>query len=118
MQDVGFLGGHALLPADNEMCFKTQVAVRAVLLTCNEWEHFLSSGEDLTVDHTPAVVAWVQELLVAYREVAVQRLANIDKIEWNDVARSSLRLRWNQIVDAIDRFVEAGAERDSVEISN
>jgi len=106
LQDVGFLGGYALLPAENELCFKTQVAVRAMLLSANEWEHFMGSGEDLTIDHTPNVNAWVQELLVDYRELAAQRLAKMDKIEWNDVARASLTLRWSQIVDAIDRFTD------------
>lgn len=103
LQDVGFLGGYALLPASNELCFKTQVAVRAVLLTCNEWEHFLGSGEDLTIDHTESVESWVKTLLGEYRRTAEEKIAAVEKVE-NSTARSILTLRWQQIVDAIDRF--------------
>lgn len=103
LQDVGFLGGYALLPASNELCFKTQVAVRAVLLTCNEWEHYLGSGEDLTVDYTEQVDEWVKNLLVGYRETAEEKLRAVEKLE-NETMRSVLTLRWRQIVDAIDRF--------------
>lgn len=103
LQDVGFLGGYALLPASNELCFKTQVAVRAVLQTCNEWEHFLSSGEDLTVDHTQMVDDWVKALLPEYRATADEKIAAAEKLE-NETAMSILTLRWRQIVDAIDRF--------------
>lgn len=103
LQDVGFLGGYALLPATNELCFKTQVTVRALLLTCNEWEHFLSSGEDLTIDRTEEVDSWVKQLLAEYRQTAEEKMDAVRKLE-NDTARSILTLRWRQIIDAIDRF--------------
>lgn len=61
LQDVGFLGGYALLPATNELCFKTQVAIRATFQTANEWEYFIQNGEDLGEDCTPQVEKIVQK---------------------------------------------------------
>ena len=77
--------------------------MRAVLLTCNEWEHFLGNGEDLTIDHTEQVESWVKELLASYRKIAEERIAAIETLD-NKTARSTLNLRWRQIIDAIDRF--------------
>lgn len=55
LQDLGFLGAYALIPATNELCFRAQVAIRAALLTCTEWEFFATNGEDLASDQTDAV---------------------------------------------------------------
>lgn len=95
LQDVGFLGAYALLPATNELCFKTQVAVRAALQTCNEWEYFVACGEDLSEDHTLEVERFVEPLLLEYRKVA---------FEYCD-APGMIGLRWQQIGEAIDNFV-------------
>lgn len=103
LQDVGFLGSYALLPTSNELCFKTQVAVRAAMLTANEWEYFITNGEDLSVDQTPAVDAFVKELLVDYRSEAEQKLQLLSEQE-NTPASVILSLRWAQIIDAIDAF--------------
>lgn len=118
LQDVGFLGGYALLPATNDLCYKTQVAVRSLLLTSNEWEHFMSSGEDLGKDMSNAVAAYVRPLLEAYGEQANARIAEIDKVadfglvdgtlpERDLVRYKILRGRWSQISDAIKRYIEA-----------
>lgn len=106
LQDVGFLGAYSLVPATNELCFKTQVAVRAALLTCNEWEHFMSSGDDLGLDHTQQVNDFVKVLLSQYRSDAVQRLQDTSKLE-ESTARSILSQRWQQIIDAVDKFTGA-----------
>ena len=103
LADVGYLGGYSLLPAANELCFKTQVAVRAELLTCNEWEFFVGMGEDMTVDHTGEVERFVRGILSEYRDEAVEWIRESRKLEI-EVQRNLLVLRWQQIVDAIDRF--------------
>lgn len=97
LQDVGFLGAYALLPASNELCFKTQVAMRAALLTCNEWEYFVACGEDLSTDYTREVNQLVRSFLSDYRKAAAGHCN----------APGMLGLRWRQIVDAIDAFTEA-----------
>ncbi|KAF1344683.1 hypothetical protein BDV97DRAFT_402455 [Delphinella strobiligena] len=66
LQDVGFLGGYVLDPGTSEICFKTQVAVRSVLLTANEWEHYMGSGEDLASDKDTEVIEWLRPALEDY----------------------------------------------------
>lgn len=113
LQDVGFLGAYALLPAINELCFKTQVAVRAKLLTCNEWEYFMTNGEDLAEDQTAAVDQFVSSLLVTYREDAEQKLRLIDERSRDGALEKTqaalLRARWMQIYNAIQAFLEQPA---------
>ncbi len=93
--DAGYLGGYALLPAKNELCFRTQVAVRANLLTCNEWEYFVASGEDLSEDASSKVDMYVKVLLMKeYRKEAVKHAK----------ADSVIGARWKQIIAAIDKF--------------
>lgn len=94
LQDVGFLGAYALLPATNELCFKTEVAVRAALQTSNEWEYFIACGEDLSEDYSLKVRQFMYPLLVEYRKLAVARCE----------APGMIGLRWRQIMDAIDNF--------------
>ena len=106
LQDVGFLGAYALLPANNELCFKTQVAVRAAILTCNEWEYFVTNGEDLSVDYTTAVNDFVKKLLVEYRGLALGKISELRGLG-NSTAKGTLSLRWTQIIDAIDAFDRA-----------
>ena len=105
LQDVGFLGGYALLPATNEVCFKTQVAIRASMLTCNEWEYFVACGEDLATDHTGAVNDYVRSLLAVYREDAVRKLEDVRNSR-DGVHQNVLELRWNQIINGIDAFAK------------
>lgn len=111
LQDVGFLGGHALLPATNDLCFKTQVAVRAMLLTCNEWEYYVTNGEDLAEDQLTAVKEFIRPLLQQYQKEARsksvalgQRVASGKAAEENELAL--LQTRWSQIDDAIAAFLE------------
>lgn len=106
LQDVGFLGAYALLPASNELCFKTQVAIRAALLTSNEWEYYIANGEDLSIDQTPAVKDFVRKLLVDYRADSIRKLEAIRALD-DAPAEKILTLRWNQIVEAIDAFAKA-----------
>ncbi|KAK5114671.1 hypothetical protein LTR62_002244 [Meristemomyces frigidus] len=110
LRDVGFLGGYALLPASNELCFKTQVAVRAMLLTCNEWEYFMGCGEDLTEDQGKAVASFVRPLLRQFRAQAIEKLDVLQTVKFEtglEYAVSTLRTRWEQIVSAIDAFTGA-----------
>ncbi|KAK4495468.1 hypothetical protein PRZ48_013799 [Zasmidium cellare] len=109
LQDVGFLGGYALLPATNELCFKTQVAVRAMLLTANEWEYFIANGEDLSGDQSGRVREWVLGRLEEFRELAVEKIEELEGLEGEDKdAVKVLVGRWRQILEAIDRYEREG----------
>ncbi|KAK5133442.1 hypothetical protein LTR08_007684 [Meristemomyces frigidus] len=108
LQDVGFLGAYALLPATNELCFKTQVAVRAVLLTCNEWEYFMASGEDLRADQTAAVKAYLMPLLSRYSTLATDNLNLLlseRPVGYQQSAADVLITRWTQIQEALVAYV-------------
>ena len=110
LQDVGFLGGYALLPNTGELCFKTQVAVRSVLLTANEWEHFMGSGEDLADDKENEVQDWLKPCLQSYikeAKEAVDALKSLSEAKTGDLA-NKLRLllaRWEQIQGALEDFL-------------
>lgn len=111
LQDVGFLGGYALLPATNELCFKTQVAVRAVLLTANEWEYFIANGEDLSGDQSERVREWVLVRLRGFRELAEEKIGELEELEEGKEDAEAVRVlvgRWRQILEAIERYEETG----------
>ena len=103
LQDVGFLGGYALLPATNELCFKTQVAIRATFLTANEWEYFMQNGEDLTSEHTLEVEKMVQDMCMPYVD-EVQLMIEVLRKAKQTPKHSLLHERWSQISDAFSHF--------------
>ncbi|KXT04762.1 hypothetical protein AC578_9747 [Pseudocercospora eumusae] len=111
LQDVGYLGSYALLPATNEICFKTQVAVRAELLTANEWEYFISNGEDLSNDQSEKVKRWLEPFLDGYRSDAESKIAELKAMKPRKSEAGPVQLllaRWQQIHDALDAFVREG----------
>ena len=112
LQDVGFLGSYSLIPSTGELCFKTQVAIRATMLTANEWEYFILNGEDLSVDYTPTVNTYVKQLLTDYRSEAEQKLQLLAE-QAQTTAQGLLILRWSQIIDAIDTFEAFSTFSDS-----
>jgi hypothetical protein len=106
LQDVGFLGAYALVPSESqnsrfELCFKTQVAIRAQLLSSNEWEYFMAHGEDLSTDYSEAVRTWVRPLLRGYYEEAQRQ---IKMLKNEKPQHKLLRGRWEQICEAISAF--------------
>lgn len=142
LQDVGFLGAYALLPGEYpcdhsgatkqdgddspdltegcsatcrqpwELCFKTQVAVRAVLLTANEWEYFVTNGEDLSGDKSTAVNEWLRPHLQALKSEATEKIVALEKLstallEEHAVAVSMLKERWGQIEVHVELFLDS-----------
>ncbi|EME38939.1 hypothetical protein DOTSEDRAFT_75593 [Dothistroma septosporum NZE10] len=110
LQDVGFLGGYALLPGTNELCFKTQVAIRAILLTANEWEYFIANGEDLSGDQSAKVRSWLKPRMKEYRKAAASKQEELEKLEVKDEEQEAVRLlklRWRHIQDAVNAFLAA-----------
>lgn len=111
MSDVGYLGGYALDPTTNDICFKTQVAVRSVILTANEWEHFMGSGEDLAADKEADVKEWLKPALESYAKEAQEAVERVhDQLETSkEPLKSKLRLlqvRWEQIRIALEGFLK------------
>lgn len=103
-----------------DICFKTQVAVRAELLTANEWEYFVANGEDLSGDKSAAVGKWLAPVLQKYRHRAHGAWADlagqtkgVDPPKVKDVkagghglAIQILTTRWLQHVDAIGSAID------------
>ena len=102
LQDVGFLGAYALLPQSNELCFKTQVAVRARLLTANEWEYFMTNGEDMSSDQSVAVKAFMVPLMRTYYDECVVRIGSLGG---ESTAAGLMKTRWTQIQRAVDAYI-------------
>lgn len=114
LQDVGFLGGYALLPGTNELCFKTQVAIRTKMLTANEWEYFISNGEDLSGDKSALVNQHVAEMLWDYQTEARRQIKLLSELEHrtnsthaDQISLSLLKQRWKQIGDGVKAFLDA-----------
>ena len=132
LQDVGFLGAYALLPSEypcsrkeakieaegcaancrqpSELCFKTQVAVRAVLLTANEWEYFVTNGEDLSGDKSAAVKKWLQPHLQHLAADSIKKGVALDNLaetigEQHLGAVTMLKERWKQINLHVGKFL-------------
>ena len=103
LQDVGFLGAYALLPQPNELCFKTQVAVRAQLLTANEWEYFMTNGEDMSSDQSGAVKAFMVPLMKTYHDECVMHIGSIGE---DSPAADLVKTRWTQIQRAVDAYID------------
>lgn len=130
LQDLGYHGAYALLPQENpcksthggtidcsdcadqawNVCFKTQVAVRAAILTCNEWEYYASSGEDLSVDKSQAVFRWLRPYLNEFLEDAesqITALASASGVRGDhSVAVELLSTRWTQIRDGLRSYID------------
>lgn len=114
LSDVGYLGGYSLSPATNEICFKTQVAVRAELLSANEWEYFMSCGEDLAGDKEAEVRRWLVRIFDGcVKEATAMRIRlETDGRPGNGAMpgdgseeRRLLIARWKQIEEALSTFM-------------
>ncbi|PPJ59289.1 hypothetical protein CBER1_04201 [Cercospora berteroae] len=118
LQDVGYSGSYTLFPASShrvqpEICFRTQVAVRAELLTANEWEYFMLNGEDMTSDQSGKAKEWLRPLLEEYRDQARDKLAELAKLEPEEGSADAgavfwLKIRWEQIKQALNAFLGVG----------
>jgi hypothetical protein len=95
-----------------EICFKTQVAVRAVLLTANEWEYFVTNGEDLSGDKSAAVNEWLRPHLQGLRSEAAKKIQALESLG-GDISRdhglavSMMKERWTQIDVHLGNFLES-----------
>ncbi|KAM3421977.1 hypothetical protein BST61_g2354 [Cercospora zeina] len=115
LQDVGYSGSYTLFPASShrvqpEICFRTQVAVRAELLTANEWEYFMLNGEDMTSDQSVKIKLWLRPLLEGYRDDASGKLVELSKLKPEEGSAEAgavfwLKTRWDQIEHALDAFL-------------
>ncbi|PSK34895.1 hypothetical protein B9Z65_1478 [Elsinoe australis] len=112
LEAVGYLGNYSLTPDTNELCFRTQVALRARCLTSNEWEFFMNSGDDIATDQDADVR---RDLAVFIQQAATTRATNekaLQEVKNNlpdsaDEKRACFELilqRCDQIESALTQF--------------
>lgn len=112
LQDTGYLGSYALDPKTNEICFKTQVAIRAELLTSNEWEYFIGSGEDMSSNQNKRVEKWLVNLLkqdLASAQKMVDELRDRKSTPDEAPMVSLAQARWTQIVRGLRAYIDASS---------
>lgn len=86
------------------------MAVRAELLTANEWEYFMLNGEDMTSDQSGKVKEWLTPFLEGYRDQAKEKFAELAKLNPEEGSSDAgaifwLNIRWEQIQQALDVFL-------------
>jgi len=86
--------------------------VRAVLLTANEWEYFVTNGEDLSGDKSAAVNDWLRPHLQGLKTEAaekVQALEALGREKGKDhaLAVSMMRERWTQISVHVGNYLDS-----------
>jgi hypothetical protein len=84
--------------------------VRSVLLTANEWEHFMGSGEDLADDKESEVLDWLKPSLESYIGEAKEAIAALKPLveeKTSDLANKLklLQARWEQTQSALEDFL-------------
>lgn len=86
--------------------------MRAVLLTANEWEYFVTNGEDLSGDKSAAVNDWLRPHLQGLSQEATQKVQALEELGGNvdqDQALAVLmtKNRWSQIAVHLGHFLES-----------
>jgi hypothetical protein len=86
--------------------------VRAVLLTANEWEYFVTNGEDLSGDKSSAVNDWLRPHLQGLRSEATLKIQTLDEVggsvgEDHALAVAMMKDRWSQIAVHVGLFLDS-----------
>jgi hypothetical protein len=68
------------------------------MLTANEWEYFIQSGEDLGEDQTSRVEKIVQDMYLPYMQQGQRVIKVLRSLEHSPMT-ASLCERWQQIID-------------------
>lgn len=82
-----------------------------MLLTANEWEFFMSSGEDIGVDMSSKVVEWVRDKvrkwLIRAREV-IDGVEKLIRKEDREAVKARMELvlgRWLELEEGFQRWI-------------
>lgn len=111
LRDVGYLGNYTLDSSTKELCFRTQVAIRSVLLTSNEWEFFMGSGEDIGGDQEEAVVTWLQPKVNDFLKLVDGKAQDVRLLGENVADERTVRRcrlveeRWVQIAQGLKKWL-------------
>lgn len=88
--------------------------MRAVLLTANEWEYFVTNGEDLSGDKSAAVNEWLRPHLQGLKVEASQKIQALETLGGevsrdHGLAVSMMKERWTQIDVHVGNFLDSMA---------
>lgn len=109
LQDAGYLGNYALTPNSNEICFRTQVALRSKLFNSTEVDYFITNGEDLTDDRSDQVEKLLCSFLVDFLPTIDRNIAALMKVQTEMNGKSAIPdviTRWYQIKQAFVDIVK------------
>ena len=86
--------------------------MRAVLLTANEWEYFVTNGEDLSGDKSAAVDEWLRPRLQGLRSEATEKIQALEALggdgnQDHGLAVSMMKERWTQIDLHLGNFLDS-----------
>lgn len=86
--------------------------MRAVLLTANEWEYFVTNGEDLSGDKSAAVNEWLRPHSHGLRSEATKKIQALETLSGDvsrnhDLAVSMMKERWTQIDVHLGNFLDS-----------
>ncbi|KAL3420204.1 SET domain-containing protein [Phlyctema vagabunda] len=105
LEDAGFLGNYIL--DKGEICYRTEVAIRALCLPPNRWERFVNGSDDGIGEHVK-IQQELLHILEAYKRDVLATIRQLASIKVGlECQRDVLHRRWKQILtllqNAIDR---------------
>lgn len=104
LEEEGFLGKYVL--DQGTVCYRTQVALRLLCVSLEEWRRFVVEGQDGEVVQEE-VDELLVEILERYRGTVEGTIREIEGIEIGlPCQRAVLALRWRQIRGLIDQTIE------------
>lgn len=105
VKDAGFWGKYTL---DKEgVCYRTQVALRSLIMTERRWERFVS-GADEGRDEEGKYVELLQGILLELQDSVTETIYELNKLETDEKeARGTLVRRWKQIIGLLNHVFES-----------
>lgn len=109
LETAGYLGNYNLIPSTNEICFRTQVAIRTLILTSNEWEFFMTTGDDITSDQTEEVKAHLTKMIEPHLKTVAEKMKKLEQAKKQGRGREGVLgiiiERWKQIQEALEQYI-------------
>jgi hypothetical protein len=106
LEERGFLGKYVL--DRNDVCYRTQVALRILVLPARKWEHFADGMED-GVKEQGAVNKVLKKVLREFELEAKEKIEELEGLKDEaemEYQRDMLRRRWSQIEGLIQTALD------------
>jgi hypothetical protein len=83
-----------------DVCHRTQVAVRVATLPLKQWQKYVSHGEEGNEMYTAKIDAMLLKVINKYGQLAYDALKRLKSVG-NCDEKDTLRKRWKQILDLL-----------------